>query len=92
MSEVKQKESVTICLNCKHFCNIAKDSFHAEVWYNHLCNASPLPTAVDPYDGGVKPFQANSFGVQYFTEHQFEYCRNVNKGNCSKFTDKEVRE
>ena len=86
--ETPQPEVITICIKCEHFVNLEPASPREHIWYNHLCKASPLPTKIDPYDGKTKRYTVNGLGNEYFTENQFEYCRNVNDGKCSKFQAK----
>ena len=74
-----------MCTRCVHFLNLEPNSVRADVWYNHLCKASPLPTKVDPFDGKTKPFDTNDFGDVCFSEDEFRNCRDVNNGKCPKF-------
>jgi hypothetical protein len=76
---------VTTCKTCVHFRNLELSSVRADIWYNHLCMASPLPTKTDPYDGIAKPYGVNDFGNEYFAGHKFKFCRDVNDGKCSKW-------
>lgn len=83
---------VTICKQCRHFLNREPGSAREDVWYNHLCQATPLPTKIDPYDGQEKPYGQNDFGDEYFSpDRKFEFCRKVNDGNCPKFEAKHLR-
>lgn len=79
------EQVVSVCTKCRSFMNLEPGSPREHIWYNHLCKATPLPTAIDPYDGKTKPCGVNDLGNKYFTENQFQYCRNVNEGNCPKF-------
>lgn len=81
----------TICTKCVHFFNLEPNSPRSHTWYNHLCCASPLPKAVDPFDGQEKPYRTNDIVRQYFVDKEFEYCREINNGNCPKFTAKEQK-
>mgnify|MGYP001606881511 CR=1 FL=1 len=85
LREEKPKPEVTICTHCVHFMNLDPGSPREHIWYNHLCKATPLPTKVDPYDGKTKAHSVNDLGGEYFTENQFQYCRNVNDGRCPNF-------
>lgn len=76
---------LTVCTRCKHFLNKEPDSVRSDVWYNHLCKASPLPVDYDPYDGRLKPWDVNDFGMRYFAREPYKYCRDVNDGTCAKF-------
>ena len=76
---------MTICTKCKHLLNLEPNSVRADVWYNHLCTASPFPRKVDPFDGKVKSCGGNDLGGEYFTNRQFQFCRNVNDGRCDKY-------
>ncbi|MBI4215579.1 MAG: hypothetical protein HY602_02545 [Parcubacteria group bacterium] len=81
------KPEVTVCTKCVHFLNLAPDSNspHKDMWYFHLCMATPLPIDIDPYDGKGKPYCRNDIGSKVFTENKFQYCRDVNNGMCPKF-------
>lgn len=75
-----------ICKKCVHFHNREPGSVREDVWYNHVCLAAPLPTAVDPYDGKVKAYGTNHLGGRYFTDVGFKHCRDVNPdGRCRFF-------
>lgn len=78
-------QSVTICKECKHFKNLEPNSARSDVWYNHLCKASPLPKTIDPMDGKLKPQSVNSLGMSYFSENEFHYCRDINDGACKLY-------
>ncbi len=65
--------------------NLEPHSVRKDVWYNHLCKATPLPTKTDPYDGKVKPYNINDLGRTCFEDHRFEYCSQINDGDCQKF-------
>ncbi len=81
---------ITICKRCKYFINIDPFSCRRDVWYNHLCRASPLPKKVDPYDGKMKSYRLDRLNRVCFTQHDFEYCRDVNDGSCLKFQKKSL--
>jgi hypothetical protein len=76
---------LTVCIECAHFINKEPDSVRSEVWYNHLCKASPLGTAVDPYDGKRKPVLKNDLGRDVFREDRYRHCRDVNQGDCPHY-------
>lgn len=78
-------KQITICRKCVHFLGKDATSPRKDVWYNHFCKASPLPTRIDPYDGKEKPCGVNDLGGAYFTENKFQYCRDVNDGACTKW-------
>lgn len=80
-----EQDEVTICTQCVHFKNLEPHSARKDVWYNHLCQATPLPKKVDPYDGKMKPCAVNDLGREHFTENEFQYCRELNDGKCPKF-------
>jgi hypothetical protein len=86
------EKPVTVCKECQHFINLEPDSPRADVWYNHLCGASPLPKKTDPLDGKLKPYHVNDLGGEYFSEHELHYCRDINDGACLKFTMKPAPE
>ena len=79
---------VTICVQCAHFINKEPMSVRKDEWYNHLCEAKPLPTKMDTYDGKMKHWKKNDFGQEFFTDDEYENCRNVNDGKCLKFQEK----
>ena len=83
------QNNVSVCKNCKHFRNLEPDSPRAHVWYNHVCARSPKPKKIDPYDGKLKPWGKNDLGgkVFYSEEKEFQYCRDVNDGQCRKFEE-----
>ena len=85
MGQDGSKSAVTVCTRCEHFQNLDPDSSHRDIWHNHVCKATPLPTKVDPYDGVEKPYGINDLGVEYFSETEFQFCRKVNDGKCPKF-------
>ena len=85
LKQEQPKPEVTVCTRCVHFMNLEPGSPREHVWYNHLCKATLLPVKVDPYDGKTKSYGKNYLGSEYFTENQFQYCRNVNDGKCPKF-------
>ena len=90
LEALKGKVQFAVCSRCEHFQNLEPGSPREDVWYNHLCKASPLPTARDPYDGTERPYTYNSLGMRYFTEHGYNYCRDVNTdGKCSEFQRRE---
>jgi hypothetical protein len=61
----------TACKNCIYI--IANDSVENGIWYNYTCNASPLPSRFNPILG------------EYESNPRYDFCRNVNKGNCELF-------
>ena len=75
----------TVCAKCKHFRNLEPHSVRADIWYNHICMASPFPKERDPYDGEVKPYATNALGQKVFCNKEFAYCRDVNNGQCELF-------
>jgi hypothetical protein len=87
INDVIPDSETTVCTQCKNFMNLEPTSPRKDVWYNHLCKTSPLPTKTDPYDGKKKPFASNSIGNEFFLEEKegFKFCRDVNNGRCSKF-------
>lgn len=84
-SRKSKQPEVTVCTQCAHFMNLEPGSAREHVWYNHLCQATPLPKKVDPYDGKEKSYGVNDLGQEYYTENKFQYCRDVNDGRCPKF-------
>lgn len=81
-------QGASVCVNCGHFRNLEPGSARQHVWYNHICKANPLPTAVDPYDGKKKPYNGNAVGNQCFNDdgQSYECCRDINNGHCPKYS------
>lgn len=77
----------TICTQCAHHIQAEDIPSRQDIWYNHLCGASPLPTKIDPVTGKRAHYDENSIG-EGPTMSEFYYCRDVNKGNCPKFSPK----
>lgn len=82
-------KKITICKECGHHLNLESRSVRKNVWYNQLCKASPLPLDTDPISGKKRAFTFNEFGNKYFTDFRFQYCRDINKGECQKFLQKQ---
>jgi hypothetical protein len=69
---------MTACKDCKHL--IIDDNMWNEAeprWYYMLCHASPRPKAFNPFTGKIE-----------IDEIRYEYCRNINRGDCPKFEAK----
>jgi len=80
-----EQPEVTVCTRCVHFVNREPGSVREDMWYNHLCKATPLPVRIDPYDGKEKHYSTNDLGKEVFSRDEFQYCREVNDGQCPKF-------
>ena len=80
---------MTICKKCKNFKMLNKNN-GADCWYNHVCKANKLPVEIDPIDGREKPCSYNDLGDKYFSEDKYEYCRDINNGNCQNFIPKKT--
>ena len=66
----------TICYNCKHFQNRAPGTARGDIWYNHICKASPLPLIFSYVTGKPEP-------------QEYAHCRDINtNGQCAKFEAK----
>lgn len=78
---------MTICTRCKYLLNIGRGDQQRQIWYNHLCRANPLPLSIDPYDGELKHFGRNDLGGVHVADRSYDFCRNHNDGNCSKFEE-----
>ena len=72
----------TICTNCKHHIFTASNTADHSIWYNHICGASPLPKTIDPVTGKEGYVTTNSLGENIIGNRKFEYCRDINNGNC----------
>ncbi len=79
----------TLCVNCEHFANLEPGTPRADVWYNHLCLAHPLPKKIDFYDSQEKPYNINDLGMEILSHHAYKNCRDINDGKCAKFKPKE---
>lgn len=76
---------MTICVNCKGFKNVDR---HKNIWYHHFCVFSPIGESIDPVTGKKVFMSENSLGMKVPGQHPYEYCRDVNTGNCEKFKEK----
>lgn len=75
----------TICGDCRHFLNREPTGPRSDVWYNHMCSASPRPDAIDPVTGKHGYAGKNDLGGAFVTDERYMFCRDVNTGNCSLF-------
>mgnify|MGYP001370445318 CR=1 FL=1 len=66
----------TICINCKHFIYIGTKEFNPNFWHYMLCKKSPIPEVINPVTG-IKE-----------TSNQYNYCKNINFGDCSLYEGK----
>ena len=63
----------TACKDCKHLIlEVQDDGWGSPIWYQMTCRAYVLPGPFDPFSGTTTPIR-------------YGYCRDVNKGFCSKF-------
>lgn len=81
-------EPTTICYNCIHFFNNEPNSPRQDVWYNHLCRASPRQPIADPVTGKSGYKGVNDLGGEYITDEPYDYCRKLNKGLCLLYEPK----
>ena len=89
MNKAKASDKFTVCTKCRFLINLDPGSPRKHVWYNNLCQAAPLPTARDPYDGQVKPYTGGNYPPLCFVDEKFTYCKVLNKdGNCPKYKPK----
>lgn len=72
---------MTICKKCTNHIQIEDN----DIWYNHLCGAAPLPIGLDPVTGNLRSISNNDLGMEYTSEHLYDYCRNINDGDCKLF-------
>lgn len=56
------------------------------MWYYQQCGKHKKPTKVDPVDGLTKYIHHDSFGNEYIDDQAYDYCRDINDGNCTEFT------
>lgn len=71
------------CYTCQHFKNSEPNGPRKDMWYNHLCKAAPLDVTINPVTGEACCKSRNDLGQEYYTNQMFEYCREINKGDCS---------
>lgn len=64
----------TACHDCRHMMHRIANPSAPTVWYNYLCDATPLPPEFDPITGDM-----------ITREPAWAYCRDVNNGECPKF-------
>ncbi len=65
-----------ICYECGHFKNLEPGSVRADIWYNHLCMASPSERWVSPTTGKEETEKGQDY----------QYCRDINPDDaCKKF-------
>lgn len=76
----------TICYGCKHFKNLDPDGITADLWYSHLCTATPLPQARDPVTGKILSVEQGS-SIPNYINRRWVYCREINDGNCAKYCE-----
>jgi len=82
----------TLCIKCANHMRLENsDSPRYNVWYNQLCKASPLEEAIDPVTGESGYKDINDLGgIVFQDDTPYQYCREINKGNCLKFYPKET--
>lgn len=78
--------NITMCKDCVYFFDPYGDN-HG-IWYNQFCKASEREQGIDPVTGETVYKDRNSFGKVCFTKERYEYCRDINTGDCPKFQDK----
>lgn len=74
---------MTICVNCIHFLQDEK-----KIWYNQFCKAKELSKGINPVNGKEEHIITNDLGNKNFTSTKYDFCRNVNLGNCELFIEK----
>ena len=78
----------TICKNCKNYIHIICNPSAPSVWYNHYCKAAPLEKKNNPVTGEVGYWTKNDLGIEVESDSEYNYCRNINYGNCVLFVEK----
>jgi hypothetical protein len=61
----------TFCVNCENLEHNGPD-----VWYSYFCKVSPCKINVDPVTGKEESERGQ----------EFHFCRDINTGNCEKFS------
>ena len=79
---------ITICTQCTHYLSTYPDGR----WYGQFCTATSLKRGIDPVSGAEKSTRVNDLGMRYYTDELYAWCREVNTGNCPKFTAQEPLE
>lgn len=75
-----------ICYECPSFINLEPNSVWQDIWYNHLCQANPLPKARNPVTGKIQSYTKNDFGQTVYVDNEYEYCRDMNpEGDCRSY-------
>jgi len=72
---------MTICIECQHYQGPTIDP----KWYQQYCKASPRPKAIDPCTGKEGYRGINDLGTTYYDEQPYQYCRDLNDGNCQQW-------
>jgi len=84
--QIRKSSTPTICVECVHFMNVAvDDKTRSDIWYNHLCLASPLPKRINYVTGIEQHYLENDTGKVVFTDQEYKYCKDVNDGKCPRF-------
>ena len=78
----------TICKECINYIHIITNSAAPNVWYNHYCKAVPLKKKIDPVTGNIAYWSKNDFGMEVESDVKYNYCRNINYGNCALFVER----
>lgn len=82
---------MTICAECKHVLRIIRNQACPTSWYNYQCAAAPRPPAIDPVTGEHGWATRNDLGRDTVSDQKFNYCRDVNTGQCSLFEKREEK-
>lgn len=79
---------MNICYDCINFHNLEPFGPYRDIWYNHLCKANPLPIKINPVTGAAQSVSQNDLGRTVYSDRNFGFCRDVNKGECENFQSK----
>ena len=80
---------MTICINCKPHLKITRNSAAPNVSYDHYCGAVERTPTVDPVTGKPCFVGREHLGQTYTTEDRYHNCRDINKGNCKYYMERQ---
>ena len=70
---------LTICAMCSH-------CIKGDMWYNTFCSEYPRAKAIDLVTGESGYTSKNDLGTTSVSGQQYNFCRDINQGNCEKFS------
>ena len=84
---------MTICTKCTHYLYDPnnEDIWQASPrWYWQYCKAHPKPESINPCTGEKGYQGTNDLGGAYYSNVGFQYCRDINQGDCPTFEAKKT--